>query len=221
MFFGGDVFNMGGSMSDQRSTEESGNHAVGGPERRSGERYRSVWRIAKVTRADDLGLWRVRNISDNGMMLAVDVAVEVGEALHIALSETINMRGQIVWAKDGRCGVSFNEKIDVSAVLKALATEQRDNGYRQARLPFDHSAELYVDGETHVIQLVNLSQSGVGFVHDGALEVGKPLGLMMPDKVRRTAVVRWIRGNQGGLWLTEPLAHSLLESVRLLERVDG
>ena len=208
-------------MSDELASDDSGDIGVDGGDRRSGERYRSVWRIAKITRADDVGLWRVRNISSRGMMLATDVAVEVGEDLHIELSETVIMDGKIVWAKDGRCGVAFSAAIDVSAVLKALADEQRDQGYRQLRLPFEHEAELYVDGETLLIQLSNISQSGVGFTFDGTLEVGKPLGLMMPDQVRRTAVVRWIRGNQGGLWLTEPLGRADLESVRQFEQRIG
>ncbi len=208
-------------MSDQRSADDSDKDALGGPERRSGERYRSVWRIAKITRDHDIGLWRVRNISANGMMLAVDVAVEIGENLVIGLSDNIRMTGTIVWAQEGRCGVSFDQAIDVEQVLKSLASEQRENGYRQPRLPFEHGAQLFIDGEPHDIQLVNLSQSGVGFIFHGELEVGKPLGLMMPDKVRRTAVVRWMRGNQGGLWLTEPLAHSQLESVSLLEAARG
>lgn len=208
----------GALMSDQRSADDSHKDALGGSERRSGERYRSVWRIAKITRDHDVGLWRVRNMSANGMMLAVDVSVRVGENLVIDLSDNIRVTGQIVWAHEGRCGVSFDQAIDVEQVLKALASEQRENGYRQPRLPCEQEAQLFVGGDTHQIQLVNLSQSGVGFIFDGDLEVGKPLGLMMPDKVRRTAVVRWMRGQQGGLWLTEPLSHSLLESVRLLEK---
>jgi hypothetical protein len=209
-----DEFVMGGSMSDQRTTVESGDIAVGSPERRSGERYHSVWRLAKITRADDLGLWRVRNISNKGMMLAADVAVTLGEVLHIALSETVAMSGTIVWTREGRCGVAFDQPIDVAAVLKTLADEQQEYGYRQARLALDQSAEIYVDGSVFDIRVMNLSQSGVGFVYDGDLEIGKTLGLMLPDKVRRTAVVRWMRAGQGGLWLTEPLAHKQLESIR-------
>jgi hypothetical protein len=207
----------GALMSDQLSAEDRGDISVGGEERRTGERYRSVWRIAKITRADDIGLWRVRNISSRGMMLATDVSVAVGEALTIELSETVLMEGQIVWAKEGRCGVSFAEPVDVSSILKTLADEQKEQGYRQLRLPYQHEAEIYVDGQTYQIQLTNLSQSGVGFIFDGSLEIGKPLGLKMPDQVRRTAVVRWIRGDQGGLWLTEPLGRADLESIKMFE----
>lgn len=203
-------------MNDQRSTVIKDVSGTGGADRRSGERYRSVWRIAKIVRSGDMGLWRVRNISSSGMMLAADVDVEIGEPLQISLSETVAMAGEVVWAKDGRCGVAFDQSIDVGEVLKTLANEQREQGYRQPRLPFFRDATIIVDGVSHDIQLTNLSQSGVGFVFSGALEIGRPLGLMMPDKIRRTAIVRWKQADQGGLWLTEPLARTDLESIRKL-----
>lgn len=183
-------------------------------DRRAGERYCSVWRIAKVTRDDDIGLWRVRNMSDRGMMMAADVPLMIGERLHIALSETVAMRGEIVWVRGGQCGIAFDQAIEVENVLKTLAVEQRESGYRQPRLPFDREAVVVLNGETRPIRLVNLSQSGAGFVYDRPLEVGKPLGLLIAGDVRRTAIVRWMRGQHGGLWLTEPLGQADLESIR-------
>src|SRR3546814_3291933 len=70
-------------------------------DRRDGDRYRTVWRIAKVIRNGDAGLWRVRNISDRGLMLAADVPIAVGEKLGIALSDTVAPRGEGVWAEAG------------------------------------------------------------------------------------------------------------------------
>ena len=60
-------------------------------DRRGADRYRTVWRIAKVKRDGDVGLWRVRNMSDRGMMLAADVPIAVGEALEIARRHMIDM----------------------------------------------------------------------------------------------------------------------------------
>lgn len=190
-------------------------------DRRAGERHRSVWRIAKVVRASDMGLWRVRNISDRGMMLAANVDVSVGEKLEISLSPTIDMQGQIVWVRDGNCGVAFDHPIEVTEVLRALAAEQQGSGYRQPRLPFERDAEISVGGSVRPIKLLNLSHSGVGFQHDGSLEVGKALQVMLTPSVHRTAVVRWLNGRQGGLWLTEPLARSDLESIRRFESDMG
>ena len=183
-------------------------------DRRGGDRYRTVWRIAKVTRDGDVGLWRVRNMSDRGMMLAADVPVEVGEKLEIALSDAVVVRGKVVWAEGGRLGVEFDREVDVADVLKQLAAEQRASGYRQPRLPVHTRAELVTDEGTSAIELVDLSQSGAGYVHDGHLEVGKEVELVLAGGIRRKAIVRWSKAGRGGLWLTQPLDRADLESIR-------
>ena len=186
-------------------------------DRRSADRYRTVWRIAKVIRNGDAGLWRVRNISDRGMMLAADVSISVGEQLHIALSDTVQLRGKVVWSDEGRCGVAFDQEVDVADVLKKLAAEQRATGYRQPRLPVQSRAQAVTDEGTGSIELVDLSQHGAGFLHDGHFEVGKELDLILPGGVKRRAIVRWSRAGRGGLWLTQPLDRADLESIRRFE----
>lgn len=187
-------------------------------DRRGGDRYRTVWRIAKVIRNGDAGLWRVRNMSDRGMMLAADVPITVGEALEIALSDTVTLRGAVVWSDGGRCGVQFETAVDVADILKRLAAEQRAMGYRQPRLPVHTQAEVVADDGTAMrIELVDLSQHGAGFVHDGHFEVGRELDIVLASGVRRRAIVRWSREGRGGLWLTQPLDRADLESIRRFE----
>ena len=183
-------------------------------DRRGSDRYRTVWRIAKVKRDGDFGLWRVRNMSDRGMMLAADVPISVGEQLEIALSDAVVVCGKVVWSEGGRCGVAFDQEVDVADVLKRLAAEQRASGYRQPRVPVHTLAQVITDEGTSQIELADLSQSGAGFVHDGLLEVGKELELVLAGDIRRKAIVRWARGNRGGLWLTQPLDRPDLESIR-------
>lgn len=188
-----------------------------GEDRRGGDRYRTVWRIAKVVRNGDAGLWRVRNISDKGMMLAAEVPITVGEKLEIALSDTVTLQGDVVWSEGGRCGVAFDKEVDVADVLKQLAAEQRATGYRQPRLPVRTQAQAVTDDGTSQIELVDLSQNGAGFIHDGHLEVGKEFELVLAGNVRRKAIVRWSRAGRGGLWLTQPLDRADLESIRRFE----
>ena len=99
-------------------------------------------------------------------------------------------------------------------VLKQLAAEQRASGYRQPRLPVHTRAKVTTEEGTSDIELVDLSQSGAGFVHDGALEVGKEVDLALASGIHRKAIVRWARGTRGGLWLTQPLDRADLESIR-------
>lgn len=187
-------------------------------DRRGGDRYRTVWRIAKVTRDGDAGLWRVRNMSDGGMMLAVEVPVTVGERLEIALSETVVIHGRVAWCEAGKCGVAFDAAVDGNEVLRQLAAEQQSGDYRAPRLPLHTRAQLITDGQASDIELVDLSQSGAGFEHrHGHFEVGKALELVLPGGIRRQAIVRWSRGGRGGLWLTEPLGRADMESIRHFE----
>ena len=191
---------------------------TGGADRREADRHRTVWRIAKVLREDDAGLWRVRNISDRGMMLAADVPIAVGERLEIALSDMVVVRGRVVWAKEGCCGVAFDEAVDVADILRQLAAEQRAAGYRQPRLPVRMEAQVVREGRAADVELADLSHSGAGVVHDGAvIETGKEVELLLADGIRRKAIVRWSRGTRGGLWLTKPLGRADLESIRRLE----
>lgn len=196
------------------SAPAEGQEADTEADRRDGDRFRTVWRIAKVTRDGDAGLWRVRNMSDGGMMLAVDVPVAVGERLEIALSETIVIQGRVAWSREGRCGVAFDAAVDGTDVLKQLAAEQQSGDYRAPRLPVHTRAQLVTNGTSSDIELADLSQSGAGFLHDGHFEVGKALELVLPGGIRRQAIVRWSRAGRGGLWLTEPLGRTDLESIR-------
>jgi hypothetical protein len=207
-------------MTQQHLSVQPDDDGVGaiGQDRRGADRYRTVWRIAKVIRNGDAGLWRVRNMSDRGMMLAADVPISIGEALEIALSDTVVIRGKVVWSEGGRCGVAFDKEVDVADVLKQLAAEQRATGYRQPRLPVHTVAEVVTDEGSSRIELVDLSQHGAGFVHDGHLEVGKELDLVLAGGVKRRAIVRWSRGGRGGLWLTQPLDRADLESIHRFER---
>ena len=202
-------------MNQRRFSDPAEEQAVAADsDRRAADRFRTVWRIAKVVRNGDAGLWRVRNISDNGMMLAADVPIAVGERLEIALSDTVTLRGEVVWSDEGRCGVAFDKEVDVADVLKQLAAEQRATGYRQPRLPVRTQAQAVTDEGTSSIELVDMSQNGAGFIHDGHLEVGKALDLILAGGVKRRAIVRWSRGGRGGLWLTQPLDRADLESIQ-------
>lgn len=206
-------------MKQDRLPDPSDERAVAATDsdRRGADRYRTVWRIAKIVRNGDAGLWRVRNISDHGMMLAADVPISVGEPLEIALSDTVTLTGHVVWSNDGRCGVAFDREVDVADVLKQLAAEQRATGYRQPRLPVHSRAQAVTEEGTGSIELVDLSQHGAGFLHDGHFEVGKEFDLILPSGVKRRAIVRWSREGRGGLWLTQPLNRADLESIRRFE----
>jgi len=196
-----------------------GIEAISSGDRRGSERHRTICRIARVQRARDVGLWRVRNISDKGLMLAADIPAAVGEILDISLSEMVTLRGTIVWAERGRYGVAFDAPIDAAALLRGLADEQRAEGYRALRLPVDVEAIVALRDDARPIDLVDISQQGAGFRYDRTLAPGTEIDLVLPGAdLRRRALVRWSRGERGGLWFTQQLDRATLESIAALRR---
>ena len=60
----------------QSWVREASRRLPSGLERREDNRIHTVMRVAMVRRDHDVGLWRVRNISDSGMMLTTQVPVD-------------------------------------------------------------------------------------------------------------------------------------------------
>jgi hypothetical protein len=182
-------------------------------ERRASPRFRTIFRVAQVTRAHDVGLWRIRNISDEGMMLLAAVPVQVGEKLSIVLSDQVTLAATVLWWDGERCGVAFDEPIDCAALLEGLAEEQKRLGHRPLRLPVNTRALAYCDRGLHTIHLYDLSQHGAGFTHDGCFRPGMATKLHFETGDEYRGVVRWNEDGKAGLFLVEPIPCEKLESA--------
>lgn len=182
-------------------------------ERRESPRFHTVLRVAQVMREHDVGLWRVRNISDQGMMLSTGVQVIPGEKLSVNLSDTIAVEGRAIWWDGERCGVSFDRPIDCAGLLEALVAEQKGPRYRAPRLTVATRAIAYCEQGLHTVRVYNMSQHGAGFAHDGCFHAGMTAKLHFETGEDYRGVVRWSKDGRAGLFLTEPIACAKLESA--------
>lgn len=185
-------------------------------EQREGPRFHTVFRVARVSRAHDAGLWRVRNISDRGMMLETSMPLVVGEALSIHLSDKVGVQGTVAWWDGRHCGVAFDAPVDCAAMLQALVAEQRAPGYRPIRLPVATRAIAFCEKGMHTVKVRDLSPHGAGFEHDGCFTPGMSAMLLFENGEEHRGVVRWSEGGRAGLYLTEPFPCAKLESANRL-----
>jgi hypothetical protein len=185
-------------------------------ERREACRFHTVMRVARVTRAHDAGIWRIRNISDGGMMLLAAVPVAPGERLSIALSESVNVDGRVAWWDGARCGVAFDAPIDCAAVLGQLVTEQKAPRYRPLRLPVSTRAVAFCEQGLHAVRIHDISQHGAGFTHDGCFKAGMITRLSFANGDEHRGVIRWSDGGRAGIYLIEPISCARLESAARL-----
>ena len=183
-------------------------------ERRTGHRIHTVCRFARVSSLGDEGLCRICNLSDRGMMFKSDRRADPGEKLSISLSENLTLEAVVVWSDSSHVGVRFTEPVDSTALLCALANEQRSAGYRPLRLAVDGRALAFDEAGVHPVKIRNVSRYGVGVEHSNRLRRGTAVKLVFESGVERRGVVRWADQEQAGLFLIEPFTAGELASAR-------
>ncbi len=182
-------------------------------DRRGSTRIHTVLRVARVTRAHDVGLWRMNNISDEGMMLHSNIRVAEGERLSIALSDSIEIEGEAVWWDGAHCGVAFDRPVDCADLLERLVAERKAPRYRPPRLPVRTRAIAHCEKGLHTVRVTNLSCHGAGFAHDGCFRAGMATKLAFETGDEYRGVVRWEKEGRAGLFLLEPIPSARLESA--------
>lgn len=186
------------------------------PDRRSEPRVRTVYLIVMVTRFDDTGLFRARNISDAGMMLVTHVPFHARERVSIELSDTLTVTGTVEWCKDGHCGVHFDHPIDSGEFLKSLAEAKRECRRTAHRLPVKRLATSYSECGIRAVTITDVSSRGVGLIHNGSLRPGVMVKLVLQSGLTRGGAVCWSRDGQAGVRLAEPFTREELESANVL-----
>jgi hypothetical protein len=188
------------------------------PDRRASPRIRLVCFDVRIGRGGRVGLYRARNISDAGMMLQTGARFDVGESVLVELAEPFAIEGKVSWSEQQSCGIEFVRPIDCAALLAAQAGRKRDDrrggGLRLATMRL---ATAYAENGIRAVRVTNVSHRGMGLAHDGFLEEGMLLKLIVESGVERSGRVRWSRDGRAGLRLLEPLSCEELETVGRLE----
>ena len=188
------------------------------PDRRASPRIRLVCFDVRLVRGGRVGLYRARNISDAGMMLRTCTRFEPGERVLVELAEPFAIEGKVSWAEDKSCGIEFVRPIDCAALLSAQAERKRDDrrggGLRLATMRL---ATAYAENGIRAVRVTNVSHRGMGLAHDGFLEEGMLLKLIVESGIERSGRVRWSKDGRAGLRVLEPLTCEELERVGRLD----
>lgn len=185
-------------------------------DQRRDQRFRTVYRVARVLGPGDQGLARVHNISDRGMMLSLSLPLALGERVRVDLSDRCSLTGEVAWHHARRCGVELYQRIDSAGLLKRLYQERRETTTRPLRL--NHCKALVVSSPLglQVVTLRDVSQAGMKVVHDGRFTPGLPVKVRLTPQIERRGVVRWSEDGLAGISLTELLSVEDLGSLRAI-----
>lgn len=192
------------------------------PER--AERTLTLFIVAKLKlEGGGEGLCRVRNLSAGGLMLESRMPLAVGNRIVVELRGSRLLRGTIVWAREGRAGIAFDQPIAVETLLgpsEAPASRLfKVHHPRGPRVLVDCPIEVQLDGGRIEARLIDISQGGARVALPLTPQRDERLILMIPGLPLKLAIVRWT-GPEVGIAFAEPLKFDLL-SEWLLVRAAG
>ncbi|HEX6785063.1 MAG TPA: PilZ domain-containing protein [Sphingomicrobium sp.] len=166
------------------------------PERRKGERYFSLLRVGALIVDGRRELCLIRNVSAGGMMIRPYSPIAEGATVSVELKHGVTVSGEAQWADNGLVGVSFDEEIDVVALL----TQSEDGPQpRMPRIALDCFISVRKDADVYRSRGINISQGGMCVRLDAALEIGAHLIVSTPGLPPTAGVVRWQDGEFYGI----------------------
>lgn len=175
--------------------------------RSASPRFRAIYADVTVERAGIVGLFRARNISDSGIMLNTHEAFDLGERVVMCLSRHLAIGGTVLWCNERCCGVQFDRPIDCAALLRAGLEDKREDRRGGAlRVAATKLATTYAENGIRAVRVVDVSHRGMALAHDGTLDTGMLLRLVVESGIERTAAVRWSSDGRAGVRLLEPLS---------------
>lgn len=186
------------------------------PDRRATARVQTVMRVGRAISDNDHGLARVRNISDDGVGLRLQIPVMLNDALTLELAEGVELSGRVVWTAGNDCGLKFDRSIDCAALLTDLARCAQQGSSRPIRLPVSISAVTRGENGIRLTHVSDISQRGMKLRNDGTFTEGLHVKVTLPSGLERRGVVRWSKDNFAGVMLTEPFSAEELGSIRNL-----
>lgn len=170
--------------------------APGRPDRRSDDRYVSLLRVGALVVEDRRELCLIRNVSAGGMMIRPYSPIEAGTRLSVELKQGDAVSGIAQWCDRGLVGITFDEPIDVLALLSTSDGSPRP---RMPRIELNCSATIRQDGDVFRAHVVNISQGGICVNASSKLEINADVVVSLPGLHAAAGVVKWRDGDYYGI----------------------
>jgi hypothetical protein len=158
------------------------------PERRTGERHLSLLRVGTLAIDGRRELCLIKNISAGGMLIRAYCAIAAGTRVAVELKQGEPIPGTARWTKDECIGVSFDQPIDVLALLASSEDGPRP---RMPRVEVDCTAWVRVGASVHRARAVDISQGGLKISFRGLLPVKAEVVVSIAGLDPCPGVIRW------------------------------
>lgn len=158
------------------------------PDRRHGDRYVSLLRVGALVLDGRRELCLIRNISAGGMMIRPYSAIVPGAKISVELKQGDAVSGFAQWCDNGLVGISFDQPIDVLALLSGTNGGPRP---RMPRIDLDCPATIRSDGEVFRSRVANISQGGICVSTSSKLDINSDVVVSIQGLHAAAGVVKW------------------------------
>ena len=166
------------------------------PDRRQDERYVSLLRVGALIIDGRRELCLIRNISAGGMMIRPYSPIDAGTRLSVELKQGDAVSGVAQWTDKGLVGITFDEAIDVLALLGTPGGRPRP---RMPRIELSCTATLRHEGQVFRARVVNISQGGICVNSGLDMDVNGDVVVTLAGLHAAAGVVKWRDGDYYGI----------------------
>jgi hypothetical protein len=166
------------------------------PDRRHDQRYVSLLRIGALLVDGRRELCLIRNVSAGGIMIRPYSPIAVGTPVSVELKHGDVVSGVAQWSDKGLVGVTFDEAIDVLALLNSTGLEARP---RMPRIEVSCTATIRHEGTVFRARVANISQGGICVESPVDLKVDSDVVITLAGLNAAAAVVKWREGEYFGI----------------------
>ena len=172
-------------------------------ERRGDDRIPALLRVAKLITDDGEQLIRVRNMSAGGLSAEHGQRLSVGDAVSLEIG-TQKIPSQVVWKREGMCGLKFEQNIDLGELL---AGRKPRHGFRARppRLEVQCKASLRLGRTYYTVDVHDLSLGGIKVEPIEEYCLGEEVVVIVESLRPVKGEVRWFADRKAGIVFDEPI----------------
>lgn len=178
-------------------------------DRRSEHRFQTAFRPACVVANGRIALGILRNMSQGGVMIELDVTLEQGDRVAYFWDEQQLVEATVVRVDGNHYGLSN---------VTGQCVSVNDNAYRSVRVPCAVEADIWVHGEHHRARIANLSLGGMRLVGIDAWK-GAPLTIRFAGVELCNACAVWSHDGEIGIRFENRLTRAQLSAILSHESV--